>query len=96
MDNHYFLYLLTNTDGSRIYTGITNDLKRRVSEHLSGRGGRYTRAFPMTRLVYYETCDDLRSAMARERAIKASGRAKKVALIDAMNPGRKDLFAELD
>jgi putative endonuclease len=91
----YYVYLLTNADHSRIYTGITNDLKRRVSQHRLGRGGRFTRTFGVTRLVYYETCPDKSQALKRELQIKRSGRQKKMELIQQGNSEWKDLFEGL-
>ncbi len=95
MENQYYIYLLTNSDGSRIYTGITNDLKRRVRQHRSGQGGRYTRAFQVSRLVYFETCEGRDRALKRELQIKRSGRKKKIELIEQMNMERRDLFENL-
>ncbi len=95
MGHDYFVYLLTNAEGSLIYTGITNDLKRRLQQHRSGRGGRFTRAFRIYKLLYYEIRESKKQAMSRELQIKRSGRKKKIELIERENKEWRDLFEEL-
>jgi putative endonuclease len=75
-----YCYLLECADGS-YYTGWTADPKRRLAQHLAGRGSRYTRSRLPVRLVYLEPQPDRSAAMRRERAIKVMGRAKKKQLI---------------
>jgi putative endonuclease len=91
----YFVYLLTNAEGSLIYTGITNDLKRRLQQHRSGRGGRFTRSFRINKLLYYEICESKKQAMSRELQIKRSGRKKKIELIERENKEWRDLFEDI-
>ena len=91
----YYVYILTNKAGSVLYTGLTNDLKRRVYEHREKLIPGFTARYEASRLVYYETTDEAISAIAREKQIKAGSRAKKVALIEAMNPGWDDLSEAL-
>jgi putative endonuclease len=95
LDKPFFVYLLTNADRSLIYTGITTDLKRRVRQHRLGHGGRYTRAFRVSRLVYYETCEGRNQALKRELQIKRGGRQKKIDLIEGMNKEWRDLYETL-
>jgi putative endonuclease len=75
-------YLLECADGT-LYCGITNDLERRVAQHNSGEGAKYTRGRTPVRLVYVEECADKPAALRRERAIKALPRAVKLGLAGA-------------
>ena len=74
--------------------GVTNDLRRRVAQHRSGRGGRFTRRYRVHRLVYAEEYGSPMDAIAREKQIKAWSRRKKKALIDSVNPGWREQVAE--
>ena len=78
--SEYFCYIIECADGT-LYTGITNDPGRRLREHELGRGARYTRSRRPLHLAYVEQQPDLKTAMKRERAIKALSRARKLALI---------------
>jgi putative endonuclease len=90
----YCVYILTNARHTVLYTGVTNDLHRRILEHRAGEGGRFTKAYRLTKLVYLECGDDVRTAIAREKQIKGGPRKKKLDLIASMNPEWKDLFEE--
>jgi putative endonuclease len=70
---------------------VTNDLIRRVYEHKQGIGSTFTSKYRISRLVYYETCADVREAIAREKQIKGWLRSKKIALIESANPEWNDL-----
>ncbi len=85
----YYVYIMTNRSGT-LYTGVTNDLERRVREHQLGVS-RFTHRYRMTKLVYMEVTSDVRAAIAREKQIKGWLRSKKVALITSENPAWKDL-----
>jgi putative endonuclease len=74
-----------------IYVGVTNDLIRRVVEHKQGLGPGFTAKYGLTDLVYYEAASYIRDALAREKQIKGWLRAKKVSLIETMNPEWEDL-----
>ena len=89
----YYVYMLTNGSGT-LYTGVTNDLLRRVFEHRSKLVAGFTRKYNVTRLVYYEVTEDILSAIRREKQIKGWLRAKKVALIVSVNPNWNDLSDE--
>jgi putative endonuclease len=89
----YYVYIMTNQSRT-LYTGVTNDLRRRVYEHQHESLSGFTQRYHITRLVYYEATPDVRSAIAREKQIKGWSRARKLALIEAMNPGWRDLSAE--
>jgi putative endonuclease len=83
------------TNRSRtLYTGVTNDLLRRVYEHKQGTGSKFARKYNITQLVYYDECSDVREAITREKQIKGWLRAKKIALIESVNPAWRDLSSE--
>ena len=91
------VYMLSNRRNGVLYTGVTNDLRRRLSEHRSGLDpSSFTARYHLKRLVYFETTPDIRAAIAREKQIKGWLRRKKVALIEAMNPDWRDLSAGWD
>lgn len=89
----YYVYIMTNRAGT-LYTGVTNDLERRVSEHRLGLTPGFTSRYKIDRLVYYEDTEDIHAAIAREKQIKGWLRRKKVELIDSMNPLWIDLTEE--
>ncbi len=89
MTRQFYVYLMTNRSGM-FYTGVTNDLIRRVREHKLGLS-EFTARYKMTRLVYYECMPDIRDAIAREKQIKSWRREKKLTLIRQSNPKLLDL-----
>ena len=93
-ERQYWVYILTNVNHSVLYTGVTNELQRRVLEHRSGKGSSFTRKYNITKLVYVESGDDINTAIMREKQIKAGSRKKKMDLIFSMNPEWKDLYQE--
>ena len=95
MSKEYYVYIMTNKYNTVLYTGVTNDLIRRVYEHKSMLGGGFTSKYRCTKLVYYEACEDVNSAIAREKQIKGGSRQKKIDLINGMNSEWKDLYEEL-
>ncbi len=74
-----------------LYTGVTNDLMRRVYEHKNKMIDGFTKKYNITKLVYYEETDDVQAAIEREKQIKGWLRRKKIALIESINPEWKDL-----
>ena len=90
---HYSVYIMTNRSRT-LYTGVTNDLQRRVYEHRQKMGSKFTSKYNITRLAYYENYSDIRDAIAREKQIKGWRRAKKIALIESTNPEWQDLSAD--
>ena len=91
--NVYHVYILSSA--SRVlYTGMTNDLRRRVFEHQSMHVPGFTQKYHVTHLMYCEAFRDLRDAIAREKQIKAWTRAKRIALIEKLNPHWRDLSAD--
>ena len=89
----YYVYIMTNRSRT-LYTGMTNDLRRRVWQHKEKIIGGFTAKYNITRLVYYEETSDVRAAIAREKQIKGWLRQKKIALIEAENPDWRDLSEE--
>lgn len=89
----YFVYIMTNRSKT-LYTGVTNNLERRVYEHKNKLVAGFTSKYNITKLVYYEETSDVHSALAREKQIKGWLRAKKIALIEAENSEWKDLSLE--
>jgi putative endonuclease len=94
-DGHFYVYLLTNYDDSVIYTGMTNNLLRRVQQHKEKLADGFTKRYNVSKLVYYERADSLESAYTREQAIKGGSRKRKEQLIASMNSEWRDLYGEL-
>jgi len=86
----YYVYLLTNRSGT-LYTGVTNDIQRRMYEHKNKLVEGFTNKYNIDMLVYYEVTDDINEALTREKQIKAWRRSKRVALIESTNPQWRDL-----
>lgn len=87
----YYVYILTTRNNKVLYTGVTNDLKRRVFEHKSGLNEGFTKKYHVHKLIYFEIFDFVDLAIAREKQIKGYSRDKKIKLIEAMNPEWKEL-----
>jgi putative endonuclease len=95
MDRRFYVYMMTNIKNTVIYTGVTNDLKRRAYEHrLKLREG-FTKRYNTAKLIYYEQFVDAVHAIAREKQIKGGSRQKKIELINALNPEWRDLYEEI-
>jgi putative endonuclease len=95
MSKEYYVYIMTNKSRT-LYTGVTNNLMRRVHEHKNKLVPGFTSKYNIQFLVYYEAGNDINAAIAREKQIKGWLRSKKIALIDSMNPQWKDLSEEWD
>ena len=92
----YYVYILANNTRTTIYTGMTNDLIRRVYEHKQHADpNSFTAKYDVTRLVYFDSTTDVRSAIEREKQIKGWNRRRKNTLISEMNPTWKDLYDSL-
>ena len=87
----YYVYIMTNRSYSTFYTGMTNDPERRVYQHREKLTEGFTSRYNISHLVYYEMTSDVHAAIAREKQIKDWARAKKIALIESMNPDWRDL-----
>jgi putative endonuclease len=92
-ERQYYVYMLASTNRSALYTGITNDIIKRVWQHRNRPKG-FTAQYAAFRLVYYETFTDVRAAIAREKQIKSWSRIKKDKLILAKNPTWHDLATD--
>jgi putative endonuclease len=89
----YYVYIMSSKSRT-LYTGVTNNLRRRIYEHQHKLTPGFTAKYNITRLVYYEATSDIRSAIAREKQIKGWLRAKKIALIQSINPDWQDLSVD--
>ena len=93
----YYVYILTNSSNKVLYTGVTGNLIRRLEEYKGkfGKPSSFTRKYNIDKLVYYETYNDVRDAIAREKQLKGGSRKKKEELIQINNPEWKDLSVDL-
>jgi putative endonuclease len=95
MNNQYYVYILTNKSNRVLYVGVTNDLIRRVYEHKGKFVEGFTKKYNVDKLVYYEVCEDIESAILREKQLKDGSRLKKMRLIETMNAEWCDLYEDL-
>ncbi len=95
MGKRFFVYILANRPKGVVYTGVTNDLARRVSQHKSKAVPGFTNKYGVTRLVYYEEHASVLEVRAREHALKRWRRAWKFKLIEDVNPTWRNLADEL-
>ena len=95
MDQQFYVYIMTNKNNRVLYTGITNDLQRRVYEHKEKLVNGFTKKYNVSKLIYYEIFEDPENAILREKKIKAGSWQKKINLINGMNREWKDLYGEL-
>jgi len=89
-DHNYYVYIMTNKNNSVLYTGVTNDIIRRIYEHKENLHS-FTAKYNVTKLVYLEYFGDINDAIAREKQIKGKTRNKKIAMIESKNKGWGDL-----
>ncbi len=94
MNKQYYIYIITNKTNRVLYTGVTNDLERRVYEHKKKLVKGFTSKYNVSKLVFYDVCEDIESAILREKQIKGWLRGRKIALIESMNPEWRDLSLE--
>lgn len=90
----YYVYLLTNWSNNVLYTGVTNNLERRMFEHKNKRNTGFTEKYNVCKLVYFEYTNDVNAAIAREKQIKGWSREKKNTLVNGFNPDWKDLSVQ--
>jgi putative endonuclease len=91
----YYVYIISNANDTVLYTGVTNDLIRRIFEHKNKLVEGFTSRYNINKLLYYESASEIESAIAREKQIKKYGRKKKMDLIFSMNKNLNDLFDQL-
>ena len=93
---YYYVYILTNKHNSVLYTGVTNDLVRRVYEHKNHLDKKsFTSRYNVEKLVFYEQTNNVESAIQREKQIKSWNRNRKIKLLEEMNPQWEDLYESL-
>ena len=92
----YFVYILSNWNDSVLYIGVTSNLPRRLYEHRNGLVEGFTKKYNVHKLVYYESTNDVYSALSREKQLKKWNRNKKNVLINRMNPQWVDLSKSWD
>jgi putative endonuclease len=96
LERRYYVYILTNRFNKVLYTGVTNNLIRRLEEHINSRNPEsFTAKYKVNKLVYFEIYTSAGEAILREKLIKGGSRKNKLALIEKMNPDYKDLKEEL-
>ena len=94
-EKQYYVYILTNKNNTVLYTGVTNDLKRRIYEHKAKLVEGFTKRYNVDKLVFYEISMDIEGAILREKQIKGGSRAKKITFVNGLNPEWKDLYDDL-
>ena len=85
-EHYYYIYITTNESNSVLYTGVTNDLKKRIYQHREKLLTGFTKRYNINKLVYYEIYNDPETAIEREKQLKNWNRKKKIMLITKMNP----------
>lgn len=91
MLKYYFVYIITNSRNTVLYTGITNHLSRRIYQHKNKSVSSFSSKYNINKLVYYEIFENINVAIEREKQIKAGNRKKKIEIISKFNPNWKDL-----
>lgn len=89
-----FVYILFSKKHGTLYTGVTSDLTRRINEHKNGLVG-FSKRYGVSKCGYFELCESMAAAISREKAIKGGSRARKIALIESINPKWEDLSESL-
>ncbi len=95
MDKPGYIYILTNPKNSVLYIGVTSNLIQRISTHQSKKVKGFAKKYQCHKLVYYESCGSILNAIQREKQLKAGPRAKKLQLINDLNPGWEDLSRKI-
>ena len=95
MTKHYYVYIMANRYNTVLYVGVTNNLKRRIHQHKTKQTNSFTKKYNVNKLVYYETSEDVKAVIAREKQLKGGSRKKKIDLIENCNPEWLDLYNEI-
>jgi len=95
MEKSGYIYILTNKYNKVLYTGVTSNLIKRISEHKSHLVSGFTKKYNCDKLVYYEDCGEIAQAIFREKQIKGGPRKKKIELVEKLNPNWRDLSNEI-
>ena len=91
----YYFYILASKKNGTLYIGITSNLVKRIYEHKQALVEGFTKKYNVHRLVYYETTNDINSAIHREKCLKKWNRAWKIKLIEEVNPLWEDLYHDI-
>lgn len=91
----YYVYIMTNKYNTVLYTGVTNNLIRRVYEHKNNLVEGFTSRYNIDKLVYYDYTENIEASIKREKQIKGWSRQKKINIIEAINPEWKDLYDQI-
>jgi len=94
MTRQFYTYIMTNKNNSVLYTGVAHDLAGRVWQHKEGTNEGFTKWYNLHKLVYYETFEDVNTAIVREKQIKGWLRARKIELVETENQNWEDLSAD--
>lgn len=95
MKGQYYIYIVTNSRNTVLYTGVTNNLARRIYEHKQKFVAGFTFKYQIDKLVYYEIFDSPEDAIYREKQLKGGSRTKKINLITSLNPQFEDLYLKI-
>ena len=87
----YYVYILVSKSNSAMYIGVTNNLRRRMQEHIANQASEFTKKYHTHKLVYFEEYTEINEAIAREKQLKRWSRQKKNALVERENPSYNDL-----
>ncbi|PJA01461.1 GIY-YIG nuclease [bacterium (Candidatus Gribaldobacteria) CG_4_10_14_0_2_um_filter_41_16] len=93
--NYYYVYILASKRNGTLYIGVTSDLKKRVYEHKNDLIEGFTKKYRVHMLVFYESTNDIESAIRREKQLKVWKRKWKLELIEKSNPEWRDLYNDL-
>ncbi|MGA2961041.1 MAG: GIY-YIG nuclease family protein [Candidatus Korobacteraceae bacterium] len=87
---HFYVYIAASISGT-LYIGVTNNLHKRIWQHKQGAFEGFTKQYEVNRLIYFESFDDIRTAINREKQLKGWSRRKKIWLVERVNPRWEDL-----
>ena len=90
------IYMLASKYNGTLYIGVTSNLPQRMYQHREEKIEGFSKKYGIKMLVYFELCDDMESAVAREKTLKGITRSKKIALIESVNPDWEDLVIKFD
>ena len=91
----YAVYILASKYNTTLYIGVTSELKQRVYQHKAKLVEGFTKRYKVDKLVYYETCGDVNSAITREKQLKSWSRQRKNQLVEGVNPEWRELYDEI-
>ena len=95
MNYNYYVYIITNRSNNVLYTGVTNDLEKRIYQHRTGTVKGFTQRYNVKKLLYFESFSDIDNAIIREKQIKNRSRQYKINLVEKDNPLWHDLYDRL-